>query len=108
MQNQRVYDASTGIESVVSTNKVLKNTYMLLGATLLFSAACAGVTRVVGYPPLPWFVSLALMFGLLYLVNATANSAWGLLNSLGLARLSLKQDDLLAAAIKETGLDDLF
>jgi modulator of FtsH protease len=80
MQNPRVYDANTAVDAVVSTNKVLKNTYLLLAMTLLFSAATAGVTMAVGFPPLPWFVSLALMFGLLFLVNATANSSWGILS----------------------------
>lgn len=79
MESPRVYDVNTAVESVVSTNKVLKNTYMLLGATLLFSALCAGVSMAVGFPPMPWFVSLALMFGLLFLVHKTADSAWGLL-----------------------------
>lgn len=78
MANPRVYDANTAMDAVVSTNKVLRNTYMLLALTLLFSAATAGISMAVGFPPLPWFISLILMFGLLYLVNVTANSAWGL------------------------------
>lgn len=79
MANPRVYDVDTALGSVVNTNKVLRNTYMLLGMTLLFSALCAGVSMAMNFPPLPWFISLALMFGLLFLVNATANSAWGIL-----------------------------
>ena len=79
MANPRMYDVDAAIGSAVGANKVLKNTYMLLGMTLLFSALCAGASMAVGLPPLPWFVSLALMFGLLFLVNATSNSAWGLL-----------------------------
>ena len=71
-----MYDVDAAIGSAVGANKVLKNTYMLLGMTLLFSALCAGVSMAVGLPPLPWFVSLALMFGLLFLVNATSNSAF--------------------------------
>ncbi len=39
MQDKGVYSVgSVGIESALSTNKVLKNTYMLLGITLVFSA----------------------------------------------------------------------
>ena len=34
---------STGQSSVLATNKVLRNTYLLLGATLAFSAVTAGV-----------------------------------------------------------------
>ncbi len=80
MANPRVYDVDTAMESVVSTNKVLRNTYMLLGMTLMFSALCAGASMVLGFPPMPLFVSLALMLGLLFLVNATANSAWGIVS----------------------------
>ena len=80
MQEKGIYQAdSVAVESVLSTNKVLKNTYMLLGLTLLFSAGCAGVSMAVGFPPLPWYISLAVMFGLLFLVHKTADSAWGLL-----------------------------
>jgi len=80
MQEKSLYNIpAAGMESVLSTNKVLKNTYMLLGMTLLFSAVTAGITMQVGFPAMPWFISLAIMFGLLYLVNATANSSWGLL-----------------------------
>ena len=43
MENKGVYSVgSPAMESVLSTNKVLKNTYMLLSMTLIFSAVCAG------------------------------------------------------------------
>lgn len=79
MDNLRAYNVDTALNAAISTNKVLKNTYMLLGATLLFSALTATASMVMNFPPLPWFVSLGMMFGLLYLVNKTADSAWGLL-----------------------------
>ncbi len=81
MQDKSVYRAdSVAVESVLGTNRVLKNTYILLGMTLAFSALCAGASMAFGFPPLPWFISLALMFGLLFLVHKTADSAWGLLS----------------------------
>ncbi len=81
MQEKGLYRTDTlAVESVLSTNKVLKNTYLLLGLTLAFSALCAGVSMAVGFPPLPWFVTLAVFVGLMMLVNATANSAWGLVS----------------------------
>lgn len=80
MNTPRAYDVNTALESAVSTNKVLKNTYMLLGATLLFSAITATVSMVMNFPPLPFFVTLGLMFGLLFMVHKTADSAWGLLS----------------------------
>ena len=41
---------STGRESALATNKVLRNTYLLLGATLAFSAAMAGAFHLVILP----------------------------------------------------------
>ena len=42
--------AQTGGQAV-SSNKVLKNTYLLLSATLGFSAVMAMVSMVIGVPP---------------------------------------------------------
>ncbi len=51
MQDKGLYDVrAMGMESVLSTNKVLKNTYMLLGMTLLFSAVTAGISMAIGLP----------------------------------------------------------
>ncbi|MGD8709621.1 MAG: Bax inhibitor-1/YccA family protein [Ectothiorhodospiraceae bacterium] len=65
-------------ESVLSTNKVLRNTYALLSLTLLFSAVTAGVAMAGNAPPLPWFVVLIGYFGLLFATNALRNSVWGI------------------------------
>jgi modulator of FtsH protease len=64
--------------SALSTNKVLRNTYMLLGATLLFSAAMAGVSMSLKLPTFGLFTIL-IYFGLLFAVTKTQNSAWGIL-----------------------------
>lgn len=65
-------------ESVLATNQVLKNTYLLLAATLLFSAVMAGVSMAVGLPYLGPIVTLVGYFGLLFLTHRLQNSAWGL------------------------------
>ena len=36
--------------SIIETNKVLRNTYMLLGMTLAFSALTAGVSMAINLP----------------------------------------------------------
>jgi modulator of FtsH protease len=64
--------------SVWETNKVLRNTYLLLSMTLLFSAAMATVSMVAGAPALPWYLTLGGMLGLLFAVHMTRNSGWGL------------------------------
>jgi len=81
MQDKSLYNMNTvGVESVLSTNRVLKNTYMLLGMTLLFSALCAGIAVVMNMPPMGIIITLAGYFGLLFLTTKLRNSAWGLVS----------------------------
>lgn len=67
--------ASTG---VLATNKVIKNTYMLLSATLLFSALMAGVSMVLAVPPMAYLISVigAMVLGI-FVLPRTANSSAG-------------------------------
>ncbi|MBD3646212.1 MAG: Bax inhibitor-1/YccA family protein [Pseudomonadales bacterium] len=64
-------------ESVVATHKVLRNTYMLLSMTLLFSAAMAGVAMAMDVQYMGW-IPLLLAFGLLFAISKLRNSVWGL------------------------------
>ena len=66
--------------SELATNKVLKNTYMLLAATLGFAAITAYIAMAMDMPRMSLPVLLIGFFGLLFLVRSTANSAWGLLS----------------------------
>ncbi|HEY5559913.1 MAG TPA: Bax inhibitor-1/YccA family protein [Steroidobacteraceae bacterium] len=66
-------------ESALATNKVLRNTYLLLSATLAFSAVTAGVALAFGLPHPGLLITLVGYFGLLFAVHKTANSALGLL-----------------------------
>jgi modulator of FtsH protease len=80
MQDKGLYGTgSIGIESALSTNKVLKNTYMLLGMTLLFSAITAGISMAIGLPQGAALILMLVGFGLLFVVNKTADSSNGLL-----------------------------
>jgi len=67
-------------QSVLATNKVLRNTYSLLSMTLLFSALCAGIAVKINMPPMGIIVTLVGYFGLLFLTTRLRNSAWGLLS----------------------------
>jgi len=64
---------------VVSSNKVLKNTYLLLSATLAFSAVMAMVSMVVGVPSWMYLVSVigAMVLGI-FVLPRTANSSSGI------------------------------
>jgi modulator of FtsH protease len=63
----------------VEVNKVLKNTYMLLSATLLFSALTAGLSMAFQWPHPGIIITLVGYFGLLFLTARFRNSALGLL-----------------------------
>ncbi len=63
----------------IEMNKVLRNTYMLLSLTLLFSALTAGISMAMNFPPMGIIVTLVGYFGLLYLTSKFQNSALGLL-----------------------------
>lgn len=79
MEN-RLAHSSTQSESLLSTHKVLRNTYLLLGMTLVFSSVIAFVAMSMNAPALPWWGVLAGFYGLLFLTNATANSGAGILS----------------------------
>ena len=74
----QVFTGSPARESVLATNKVLRNTYMLLSMTLLFSAAMAGVSMALQVPYFGPIVTLVGYFGLLFLTSKFRNSAAGL------------------------------
>ena len=62
-----------------STSQVLKNTYMLLALTLLFSAVTAGVSMAMNVPHLVGLGSMIVAMLLLwFVVPRTANSASGI------------------------------
>ncbi|AFU18420.1 Bax inhibitor-1 family protein [Actinobacillus suis] len=79
MEN-RVINGAASSESLLSTHKVLRNTYLLLSMTLAFSAVIAFVAMSMNAPALPWWGLLIGFYGLLFLTNATANSGAGILS----------------------------
>ena len=66
-------------ESALATNRVLRNTYMLLSMTLLFSALTAGISMAIGLGHGAGLLLSLVGLGLLFAMRATANSAMGLL-----------------------------
>ena len=83
MEDKGLYQAHaaqvSGIASVLATNKVLKNTYMLLSMTLLFSTVTAGISMAIGLPHGAALLLSLVGLGLLFVVNATANSGKGII-----------------------------
>jgi modulator of FtsH protease len=70
--------------SLLSTHKVLRNTYALLAMTLLFSGAVAGASVALRLPHPGLIVTLIGYFGLLFLTTKLRDSGWGLLSVFGL------------------------
>lgn len=68
----------------LSTNKVIRNTYMLLSMTLAFSALAAGVSAALKLPHPGLIVTLIGYFGLLFLTTRFRNSGLGIAFVFGL------------------------
>lgn len=79
MSDERII-AATAEQSLDASgvNKVLRQTYMLLGMTLAFSAAMTATAVSVGAQPVNWIISLVVMFGLLFAIQAKRNTALAL------------------------------
>ncbi|WP_024533526.1 Bax inhibitor-1/YccA family protein [Francisella tularensis] len=84
--NTRVID-SLSQESVLGANKVLRNTYWLLSMTLLFSAFTAFIAMSTGAMIMNPLLMLVVYIGLLFGINATKNSPWGIVLTFALTGL---------------------
>jgi modulator of FtsH protease len=70
---------STISASAISTNKLIRNTYMLLSLTLLFSALTATASVFMNMPPMTYLLSLGgAMLLIWFVLPRTANSSAGL------------------------------
>lgn len=67
----------------IEINDVLRNTYLLLGMTVAFSALCATIGMRIGFPYLGLWVLLPF-FGFLWGAHKLKNSSWGLVMTFGL------------------------
>ena len=72
------YTVITKLQPSIAINRVLRNTYLLLGCTLIFSAITATLALAShSYPGT--LTTIIGMFGFLFLTQALRNSKWGLL-----------------------------
>ncbi|WP_371372210.1 Bax inhibitor-1/YccA family protein [Thalassotalea aquiviva] len=77
MQSQMDFNVASQ-SSAIEINKVLRNTYMLLGMTLAFSAVTAGVSMAMGLSHIAALVMTLVAFGLLFVVHKQADKANGI------------------------------
>lgn len=78
MEERTLSQASVAGLSELETSKVLKNTYLLLGMTIAFSAVVAFFAMVMQVSRPPFLLCLIGVLGLSYAVHRTADSAMGL------------------------------
>lgn len=73
------YAVSNSAEQAYAGNKVLKNTYLLLSATLAFSAVMAMVSMSMAMPPIAYMISVigAMVLGI-FVLPRTADSSKGI------------------------------
>ncbi len=69
---------STVSQGVLATNKVLRNTYLLLAMTLFTSAVTAGVAMATGAQPVHWLLMLAVFIGMPFVISYLRDSVWAL------------------------------
>lgn len=74
MRNVDTYSAGRE-ESVLTTNKLIRNTYMLLGMTLVFSAVTAGISMAINPPFIVYLGSIIVSFIMLFVLNKKQNTA---------------------------------
>ena len=66
-----------GTDSVLATNRVIRNTYTLLSMTLLFAAAAAGLSMALKLPHPGILITLVGYFGLLFAITKFRDSGLG-------------------------------
>ena len=76
--NQPVTMLDRTQSGVLSTNKMVRNTYMLLSMTLAFSALIAGISMSLNLPSPGMIITLVGYFGLLFLTTKFRDSGLGI------------------------------
>ena len=76
--NSQVTTLDHAQTAVLASNKVVRNTYMLLSLALVFSALIAGAGIALNLPHPGLIVTLVGYFGLLFLTAKFKNSTLGL------------------------------
>ena len=68
---------NSGTESTLATNRVIRNTYILLSMTLLFAAVAAGLSMALKLPHPGILLTLVGYFGLLFAITKFRDSGLG-------------------------------
>lgn len=68
-------------ESILATNRVLRNTYLLLSLTFFFSAFTAWAAYAIGAKPMNPILMIVGVYGLMFLTQYLRNSPLGLIST---------------------------
>lgn len=79
----RLITTSSSKQSLLSTHKVLRNTYFLLSLTLVFSTVTATASTLLHLPPPNLILVLFGFYGLMLLTYRLANSSAGIFAAFG-------------------------
>lgn len=77
MRRQSSYGTARPAISTITSNKVIRNTYLLLSLTLLFSALTAGASMALNLPHPGLIITMVGYFGLLFLTTKFRNQGLG-------------------------------
>jgi modulator of FtsH protease len=80
LRTQAVALPRSGSESILASNKVIRNTYLLLSLTLLCAAVTASISVALSLPHPGLIITLVGYFGLLFATSKLRNSGWGLVS----------------------------
>lgn len=108
-------DAKTVVRTraqAIEVNSVLRNTYILLGMIILFTAFSCVLAMRLNLPQMGFLIYIVGLFGIMFLIQKTRNSMWSLFWTFALAAflgafmaptisyvLSIKPDIILNAFI---------
>ncbi|MDU1027651.1 MAG: hypothetical protein E7A38_19020, partial [Leclercia adecarboxylata] len=90
----RIITSSRDRTSLLSTHKVLRNTYFMLSLTLAFSAITATASTVLMLPSPGLILTLVGMYGLMFLTYKTADKPVGILSAFAFTGFLLPSDAL--------------
>lgn len=69
-----------GQSNTITTNKIIKNTYMLLSMTLIFSSLTAYISSLLKTQHLGFAITFIIYIPLLFMVHISRNSIWGIIS----------------------------
>ena len=79
MQFDNTTTVRDSAQSLIATHTVLRNTYLLLSLTLLFSAGVAWFAMAMNLPYHGFIISLIGLIGFYFITMKLSNSSWGIL-----------------------------